>query len=92
MNKIQIRIGRDINGNKKANVSGGSKKGFSIQTNGNLPYCHCLNFGDVLKEGEPHTQHGLREVVSYVFEHGTEAQRAFFGLQNTKKQALTAVL
>ena len=92
MKTIKIRIGRDINGNKLAKVSGGSERGFSIQTNGNLPYCHNLNFGDVLKSGERSTKHGLSEVVSYVFEHGTEPQRALFGLQNTKKQALTAVL
>ena len=92
MNTLQVKIGMDINGNKLAKVSSTGRRGFSIQTNGNLPYCHRLGIGDVLKDGEPHTRHGIHEVVSYVFEHGTETQRAFFGLQNTKKQALTAVL
>ena len=90
--EITAKISRDKNGNKIVKVSAPNKRTFSIQTNGNLPYCHQLGFGDILKSSEKTSQHGLRQIASYVFEFGTDNQREALGLQNTAKQPITAII
>jgi hypothetical protein len=38
--KTKLKLGRDINGNKRLIIKEGDKRAKSIQTNGNLPLTH----------------------------------------------------
>jgi hypothetical protein len=63
MTHLQLRIGRDFNGNKivKVKIPGG--RGWSIQTNGNLPKTHSTNHPDV------------EEILDYIKTYGTHRQK-----------------
>ena len=65
-------LSRDINGNEilKIRGMGGSGKGFSIQTCGNLPITHAQGL----------TPESWAEVGDYVARYGTKRQRAIVGL------------
>ena len=64
-NDLKFTIRRDINGNSVLRVSCG-RKGFSIQTNGNLPMTH--------SQGVCGATTG--EVRAYVESYGTARQKA----------------
>lgn len=64
-------IGRDKNGNKLLRVKTSDRGGFSIQTNGNLPWTH---LDGVTSETE-------EEVCAYVRRHGSERQKRILGIQ-----------
>jgi hypothetical protein len=59
-------MGRDVNGNKVCRVRPQRGRGFSIQTNGNLPETDRNGICDATK----------REVEAYVSRFGTERQKA----------------
>ena len=61
--KANAKIGRDANGNKTVKITKPGWKGFSIQTNGNLPIAHRTNI--------PNT----KEIMAYIREHGTFNQQ-----------------
>jgi hypothetical protein len=63
-----LKIGRNRNGLKVLRISfpGTGIRGFSIQTNGNLPVTHTTNTPRI------------SEVASYLAEHGTKRQRQAF--------------
>jgi hypothetical protein len=63
---MKFKIGIDVNGNKVCKVMVPGERGFSIQTNGNLPHTHRDGVG-AWTEGE---------VVAHVLQYGTENQRA----------------
>ena len=64
------KIGRDVNGNKVVRVSIPGERGFSIQTNGNLPRTE--------RDGaDNHWTPG--EVAGYVKEYGTPHQKELLG-------------
>ena len=77
MKTTQIKIAKDVNGNKVArfrSVTG--RRGFSIQTNGNMPALHRKSIGDVI-----HAHSGVecwKEFLGYVKEFGTARQKSFF--------------
>lgn len=62
---MEMKMGRDINGNKIVKISfpGRGIKGFSIQTNGNLPETDRTN--------EPN----LYEIVNYTLAFGTKREK-----------------
>ena len=70
---MNARIARDKNGNKIVKLSfpsfyGKSAKGFSIQTNQNLPITHRTNIPNV------------NEIMGYVKIYGTLRQKKIMGL------------
>jgi len=64
------KMGRDINGNKVVKVKPEGGRGFSIQTNGNLPQTDHYGVGD--------WTHG--EVLAWVQKYGTKRERLAMGL------------
>lgn len=66
MNPATLSIARDRNGNKILCIKPAHGRGFSIQTNGNLPETH----RNGVCAATPH------EVRAYVSAFGTPAQRA----------------
>jgi len=70
---------RDVNGNKclvieAHDLPNGGKRGFSIQTNGNLPKTHAMdkaNFNDGTAYGEAR---------QWVQRHGNDGQKSKFGV------------
>ena len=67
---ITFKTSRDINGNKVCKASPRNGRGFSIQTNGNLPQTD--------RNGICEATAG--EVREYVEKYGTERQRAIIAL------------
>ena len=67
-----MRIKHDINGNRclllERHDLGGGARGFSIQTQGNLPQTHRNGIGE----------HTLPEVREYIKECGTKRQKELF--------------
>lgn len=72
----EIKIGRDVNGNRIATLRPIGKRGFSIQTLGSLPFCHRQEIGSSLHAIDG--GNGLRafnEFKGWVLNHGTKRQR-----------------
>lgn len=66
-----MKIARDKNGNQILKITKEdlhSRRGFSIQTNGNLPKTHSEGIGE----------HTIKEVFEYVDKYGTHLQRRLF--------------
>ena len=68
-----LRTSVDTNGIKKLTVSNGVSRGFSVQTNGNLPRTHLMNRGRLDEGG------ALEELRNHVSIWGTEYQRNYLG-------------
>ena len=75
--KTTYTLSRDINGNKTLLIHAPGKRGFSIQTNGNLP--------DTDRNGV--TTNTPAEVLTYVTDHGTDTQRQALGLPRRPRGA-----
>lgn len=60
------RMSRDKNGNKTVKIIPPMARGFSIQTNGNLPQTHSGGYSSTYTPGE---------VREYVGKYGTERQK-----------------
>jgi hypothetical protein len=71
---MKYAIARDTNGNKTLRITPPHGRGFSIQTNGNLPATH--------RDGI--TERTEAEARAYVAEHGTPRQRHALGLPMTR--------
>jgi hypothetical protein len=72
MKKVTIKS--DKNGLKTILLPGNDRgRGFSIQTNGNLPLCHELKRGPVFLRDEH-----ISEIESYVSHFGTYKQKLVF--------------
>ncbi len=73
-------FGYDRNGNKIVTVTFPNGKGFSIQTNGNLPLLHSLitsygfNKREVLDNGDLHTI--AHTIISYIQNYGSARQKS----------------
>ena len=70
---MNIFIERDINGNKVARLKFINTRGFSIQTNGNLPKTHSMS-----KDSFVHST-AEDEIHAYVKEYGTKSQKTKLG-------------
>jgi hypothetical protein len=68
-----LTLSVDDNGNRKVTVRNGASRGFSVQTNGNLPTTHMMH-GKSIDEGV-----ALEELRNYIYNHGTEYQRNYLG-------------
>lgn len=66
-----LKFGTDRNGNRILKISPKGERGFSVQTNGNLPKTHAM--GDL--EGA-NLFFALRELRAHLREHGTTRQNA----------------
>ncbi len=69
-NPPHLSIGRDVNGNKVLRIKPTGARGFSIQTNGNMPATDRHGIGT----------HTWGELRKYVSAFGTERERAICGL------------
>lgn len=67
---MTFKLGRDTNGNKLCKVIPQSGRGFSIQTNGNLPETDRHGVGEWTRA----------EVARYVWQVGTERQKTIMGI------------
>ena len=68
-----LQLRRDKNGNKTLYYSNGHYRGFSVQTNGNLPKTHKMskeNFSNSI---------ATSELNYYVKEYGTQRQKEMLG-------------
>ena len=65
-----VGVGRDSNGNKLAKFKFLNGKGFSIQSNGNLPEFHRLEKGDMKI-----TDKMEKEAIEYISKHGSKKQK-----------------
>ncbi len=72
MTKIKFKKGRDINGNALIKVTREGFRGFSIQSNGNLPMSYR---NDVIAHNIT-----MNEVQTYVEQFGTPQQKSLMGL------------
>ena len=71
---MQIKISRDLNGNKIVSIPGNeSGRGYSIQTNGNLPAIHRLSKGK-----HTLTRSEAKEIRAYLTAHGTNNECRVF--------------
>jgi hypothetical protein len=68
-----LKTSVDDNGNKQLTVSNGNSRGFSVQTNGNLPKTHAMPKGKI-DEGT-----ALEELRGHVSIWGTQYQRNYLG-------------
>ena len=77
MKITRLEIKRDVNGNKIARFhSATSKRGFSVQTLGNLPELHKLSVGESIPA---HMDVACWiEFVEFIKTHGTKRQKSFF--------------
>lgn len=65
-----LRMGRDTNGNRILKVSfRDDRRGFSVQTNGNLPETHNFPFGTFTDYIAEH------ELRAYITKYGTDKQK-----------------
>ncbi|MEI8280796.1 MAG: hypothetical protein WCG75_00180 [Armatimonadota bacterium] len=78
---MTFKIGFDINGNKVCRVSCGGERGFSIQTNGNLPNTHR---DGVCKLTE-------YEVETYILSYGTRRQKTILAAVKWGRLAVGAI-
>ena len=60
---MNVKLSRDINGNKIARLTFSNARGFSIQTNGNLPETYRTGVPDVA------------EIRAYILRYGTHYQQ-----------------
>ncbi len=70
--EIKFKKGRDVNGNALIKISRDGFRGFSIQSNGNLPMSYR---NDVIAHNIT-----LNEVQTYVEQFGTPQQKSLMGL------------
>jgi len=71
---MQIKIGRDLNGNKTVSIPGNeSGRGFSIPTNGSLPGLHRLPPGKHMA-----SRADCAEIHAYLTAHGTNERLRVF--------------
>lgn len=68
--------GRDVNGNKVCRVKPAGGRGFSIQTNGNLP----------LTDREGIVPGSKWEIRDWVRKYGTKRQRELLGIKRRKSE------
>jgi len=78
---ITFKIGFDINGNKVCRVSCGGERGFSIQTNGNLPNTHRDGVCKLTED----------EVETYILLYGTRRQKTILAAVNWGRLAVAAI-
>jgi len=71
---MRLKLSRDLNGNKTLKVSfSDGTRGFSVQTNGNLPRTHRMSKHDFNNSTAQNELHG------YIKEYGTNNQKALLG-------------
>ena len=68
--EMNLKLSRDINGNKIVKVKIEGSRGFSIQTLYNLPLTHKEGIGS----------HTRNEIHTYIRKHGTERQKDLLGI------------
>ena len=77
MKPAQLTIKQDPTGVKAAYFqSSTGKRGFSIQTNGNLPQLHRQPCGTILSASR--CAHLWAEFIDFVEDYGTDYQKSFF--------------
>lgn len=76
-NNFRITLGMDRNGNKTLLYKPAGERGFSVQTNGNLPLAHWVS-GDKAEDAQ---QALLSELKIHVFKFGTPRQKNLMPLR-----------
>ena len=76
-NTATLRLGGDTNGNKVVRLSFGTGRGFSIQTNQNLPLTHQMNNVTIRKDNN--SVIAGEEILNHLKRFGTLRQRDITG-------------
>lgn len=72
---MKITYGRDINGNTIVKASFKGARGFSVQTNGNMPRTHRA----ITWESDFNENQAINELNAYIKIHGTKRQKELLG-------------
>ena len=70
-----VGFGKDSNGNTVVKLKNGLGKGFSIQTNGNLPKTHDMRGTKAKSLSKSDLETLAKEVKSYIDAHGTKSMK-----------------
>ena len=73
---MKATIAKDINGNKIVRLKPISGRGFSIQTNGNMPELQQLPIGETWESNFCCSR--WLEILDYLSDFGTDRQKSFF--------------
>jgi len=77
---FDYRLTTDRNGNRRVRITPkGNGRGFSIQTNGNLPSVHSYAMSHKNGKFIPDTEQ-IRDILWYVKDYGTDRQKAMMPL------------
>ena len=79
--EIKLSIGRDVNGNKVLKIRRIGCRGFSIQTNGNLPKSHNISITDLSKNLLWENSEVKKELIDYVNQHGSARQKVVLKIE-----------
>ena len=79
----KAEIKKDNNGNKIISLTKKGSRGFSIQTNGNLPETHKMEMGKKFNLASHLVV--CWEVMTYIKSHGTDKQKSFLSLSDNFK-------
>lgn len=71
---MNIKLGRDVNGNKILKVSFVGVRGFSVQTLGNLPETHRMPSNEELRQFT-----AVNELHAFIKIYGTKRQKELLG-------------
>ena len=74
---IQLSTKYDVNGNRVLVCKVGTKRAFSLQTNGNLPVASSCD-NNILANDAYNRARVISEVKGYVSQYGTPTQKALF--------------
>lgn len=80
---MNLKLSRDVNGNKTLKYSPYTARGFSVQTNGNLPGVHAMDtetFNKPTKADRALYHKAMDELRMYIKDHGTDHQKRALGL------------
>ena len=71
---FKFKLSRDINGNKIIQVKPKNTRGFSVQTNGNLPRLHNIREkGAIVLDALQ-----IQELAHFIHNYGTEREKGIF--------------
>ena len=70
---MRLFIDTDACGNRVVKIKPHNTRGFSIQTNGMLPYTHGMCYGEI-KDKQSYIN-ALQEISDFVSEYGTKRQK-----------------
>lgn len=80
---MKLKLSRDTNGNKTLKCSLPIRRGFSVQTNGNLPRVHAMDsetFNKPKHSDRSFYHIAIDELRMHIKEYGTDRQKRILGV------------